>query len=198
MKNKIKAGLMAIATMMVSSPADAASFMPSGARTSQPIGHYDFCRENSSACTAKTSNPGVVQLSRDLWSVMQDVNNSVNVMIEPITDMDLWGVEEKWSFPVNKGDCEDYVLLKQRQLEERGVPASNLLITVVRQKNGAGHAVLTVRTDRGDFVLDNLESKILPWDKTDYRFLKRQSDRKASQWVSIDDNRQVIVGSVNP
>jgi predicted transglutaminase-like cysteine proteinase len=198
MKNKVKAGLLAIATMMVSSPADAASFMPSGTRTSQPIGHYEFCRENSLACSAKTANPGVVQLSRDLWSVMQDVNNTVNVMIEPITDMDLWGVEEKWSFPVNKGDCEDYVLLKQRQLEERGVPASNLLITVVRQKSGAGHAVLTVRTDRGDFVLDNLEPKILPWDKTDYRFLKRQSDRKASQWVSIDDNRQVIVGSVNP
>ena len=80
--------------------------------------------------------------------------------------------------------------------EERGVPASSLLITVVRQKNGAGHAVLTMRTDRGDFILDNLEAKILPWDQTEYRYLKRQSDRNALNWVSIQDNRQMIVGSV--
>ena len=35
-------------------------------------------------------------------------------MIEPVTDQQLWGVEEKWSYPVNKGDCEDYVLLKRK------------------------------------------------------------------------------------
>lgn len=170
--------------------------MPSGARTSQPIGHYEFCRAYPADCRSKTSNPGAVELSRSLWDTMQDVNNSINAMIEPVTDQDLWGVEEKWSYPVNKGDCEDYVLLKQRMLEERGVPASSLFITVVRQKNGDGHAVLAMRTDRGDFVLDNLETKILPWNKTEYRYLKRQSERNAAQWVAIEDNRQVVVGSV--
>jgi predicted transglutaminase-like cysteine proteinase len=197
MTKKMNSALLAILALpMLVTASSAASFMPSGMRTSQPIGHYDFCQANPSACAAKTSKPAAVQLSRALWGALQDVNNTVNTMIEPVTDMELWGVEEKWSFPVNRGDCEDYVLLKQKQLEERGVPASDLLITVVRQKNGAGHAVLTVRTDRGDFVLDNLEPKILPWDETDYRFLKRQSDRNSSQWVSVDDNRQVIVGSV--
>lgn len=195
----IRSLLLALATMPFSvSAGNAASFMPSGMRTSQPIGHYQFCQDNPDDCSAKTAKPGVVKLTRAMWGTLQDVNNAINTMIEPVTDMDLWGVEEKWSYPVNKGDCEDYVLLKQKQLEERGFPASNLLITVVRQKNGAGHAVLTVRTDRGDFVLDNLEPKILSWDQTEYRFLKRQSDRNASQWVSVDDNRQVIVGSVNP
>ena len=197
MKNKIRSGLLAIAALPIMlAAANAASFMPSGMRTSQPIGHYQFCQDNPTDCRAKTARPTAVKLTRNLWSAMQDVNNSINTMIEPVTDMDLLGIEEKWSYPVNRGDCEDYVLLKQKQLEDRGIPASNLLITVVRQKNGAGHAVLTVRTDRGDFVLDNLEPKILPWDDTDYRFLKRQSDRNASQWVSIEDNRQVIVGSL--
>lgn len=138
----------------------------------------------------------MVSLTRSLWDAMQDINNSVNAMIEPVTDQDLWGVEEKWSFPVNKGDCEDYVLLKQRYLAETGVPRSSLFITVVRQKNGDGHAVLAIRTDRGDFILDNLESKILPWNKTEYRYLKRQSERNAAQWVSIEDSRQVVVGSL--
>ncbi len=197
MTKKIRSGLLALLALpLLAATANAAGFMPSGMRTSQPIGHYEFCQNNPSACRAKTSKPAAVQLTRALWSALQDVNNSINTMIEPVTDMDLWGVEEKWSFPVNRGDCEDYVLLKQKQLQERGVPASDLLITVVRQKNGAGHAVLTVRTDRGDFVLDNLEPKILSWDETEYRFLKRQSDKNATQWVSVDDNRQVIVGSV--
>jgi predicted transglutaminase-like cysteine proteinase len=197
MNKKIKIGLIALASLpLLASISTAASFMPNGARTSQPIGHYEFCRTYPADCRSKESNPGVVSLSRSLWDAMQDVNNSINAMIEPVTDQDLWGVEERWSYPVNKGDCEDYVLLKQRMLEERGVPASSLFITVVRQKNGDGHAVLAIRTDRGDFVLDNLETKILPWNKTEYRYLKRQSERNAAQWVSIDDNRQVVVGSV--
>ena len=198
MINIIRSGLLAIAAMpLMVSTGHAASFMPSGARTSQPIGHYQFCQDHPEDCNARTARPGVVKLTRAMWGAMQDINNTINTMIEPVTDMDLWGTEEKWSYPVNRGDCEDYVLLKQKQLEERGFPASNLLITVVRQRNGAGHAVLTVRTDRGDFVLDNLEPKILSWDETEYRFLKRQSDRNAAQWVSVDDSRQVIVGSVN-
>ena len=197
MKIKAKIGLAALALLpMFTSAGVAANFMPTGARTTQPIGHYEFCRANPNDCRDKTSEPALVQLSRDLWNEMQDINNTINAMIEPVTDQDLWGVEEKWSYPTNKGDCEDYVLLKQRMLEERGVPASSLFITVVRQKNGDGHAVLAIRTDRGDFVLDNLETKILPWNKTEYRFLKRQSERNAAQWVSIQDNRQVVVGSV--
>lgn len=197
MKKITKIGLLALVfAPLLSSISNASSFMPSGGRTSQPIGHYEFCRAYPSDCRSKESNPGMVSLTRNLWDAMQDVNNSINAMIEPVTDQDLWGVEEKWSYPVNKGDCEDYVLLKQRMLEERGVPASSLFITVVRQKNGDGHAVLAIRTDRGDYVLDNLETKILPWNQTDYRYLKRQSERNAAQWVSIDDNRQVVVGSV--
>ncbi len=187
-----------LALPLLSAKASAAGFMPSGTRTSQPIGHYDYCVSDPDDCTKKTGNPAPVTLTRKLWSDMQDVNNAANTMIEPITDMDQWGVEERWSIPVNKGDCEDYVLMKRKQLIGMGVPISDALITVVRQRNGAGHAVLTVRTDRGDFILDNLEPQILAWNKTSYRYLKRQSDKDASQWVSVQDNRQVLVGSVNP
>ncbi len=190
--------LVAGAILALSGAASAASFMPDGARTSQPIGHFEFCQQYPSECASKTSNPGLLKLTPALWSRMQDVNNSINVMIEPITDEDQWHKEEVWSLPTNKGDCEDYVLLKRKLLIEQGVPASNLLITVVRQKNGDGHAVLAVRTDRGDFILDNLEGKIKSWEKTGYRFLKRQSDLNAVKWVNVDDNRQTIVSSATP
>ena len=196
-KTILKRGTFAVFALF-SSNALAASFMPDGMRTSQPIGHYEFCQSNAADCASVTKKPGLVKLTPGLWNALQDVNNTANVMIEPITDQDLWGKEEVWSFPVNKGDCEDYVLLKRKMLMEQGVPAANLLITVVRQRNGDGHAVLAVRTDRGDFILDNLEPRIKSWEKTDYRFLKRQSERNAMTWVSVGDNRQIIVSSIKP
>ena len=115
---------------------------------------------------------------------------------EPDTDQIVYGREEFWTYPDGKGDCEDFVLLKRRELMARGWPAGSLLITVVRQTNGDGHAVLTVRTDRGDLVLDNLEGKIKLWTQTDYQFIKRQSDRDSGRWVSIADDRAVLVGSI--
>ncbi len=45
------------------------------------------------------------------------------------------------------GDCEDYALLKRKMLMQAGWPREALLMTVVRDKKGEGHAVLTVKTD---------------------------------------------------
>ena len=107
-----------------------------------------------------------------------------------MTDMDHWGVVEKWSYPDDgKGDCEDYVLLKRRMLMQAGWPREALLITVVRDKKGDGHAVLTVKTDKGDFILDNQEEQVLLWSDTGYRFVKRQSQSNPNNWVSLGDPR---------
>src|SRR5216684_4346526 len=86
-------------------------------------------------------------------------------------------------------DCEDYVLLKRRMLMEAGWPREALLITVVRETSGDGHAVLTVRTDRGDFVLDNQNAAIVLWSESGYRFVKRQSQSDPNIWVSLGDPR---------
>lgn len=172
------------------------AFMHTGARTTQPVGHYELCRTIPAECRMATPQQAPVPLTRKLWAAMVDVNNSVNTMITPETDMEMWGKEEVWSYPDRVGDCEDYVLEKRRALMQRGVPAGNLLITVVRQPNGDGHAVLTVHTSNGDYVLDNLEPRILSWSDTDYTYLKRQSQRNSGQWVAIDDDRNVAVGSV--
>src|SRR5690606_16939950 len=94
-----------------------------------------------------------LKLTGSLWALINRINDEVNDEILPISDEELWGVPELWSFPGNFGDCEDFVLEKRRRLIAAGVPASQLLITVVRQSNGEGHAVLTISTDRGDLVL---------------------------------------------
>jgi predicted transglutaminase-like cysteine proteinase len=106
------------------------------------------------------------------------------------------GQEEVWSYPTRAADCEDFVLEKRRRLMAMGIAAGNLLITVLRQPNGDGHAVLTVRTTRGDYLLDNLDGQIRLWSNTNYIFLKRQSEANAGVWLSINDGRDPTVASV--
>jgi predicted transglutaminase-like cysteine proteinase len=107
--------------------------------------------------------------------------------------MDHWGVIEKWSLPSDGyGDCEDYVLLKRKMLIDAGWPREALLITVVRDKMNEGHAVLTVKTDKGEFVLDNQNENVLAWTETGYRFVKRQSQGDPNVWVSLGDARPAV------
>lgn len=177
--------------------AAAQPFMHVGGLTTQPVGHYDFCQRTPAECQQTADAAGPAELSHELWAEIVNVNNMVNLSVRPRTDMEMWGVEEYWSYPVNGyGDCEDYVLEKRKRLMALGVPASNLLITVVRQPNGDGHAVLVVNTSMGDFILDNLEMRVLRWSETEYTYLKRQSQRHAGMWVTITDDRDVLVGSV--
>ena len=175
---------------------------PSGAMsvgriTSQPIGHYEFCRDNPAECRSLGERRRPAALTATRWAALLEVNGAVNNAIAPLTDMELHGRTELWSYPQDAGDCEDYALLKRGLLMDRGFSASDLLITVVRRPNGEGHAVLTVRTDHGDFVLDNLIKDVRDWRSTPYRFLKRQSSTHAGRWVDITgDMAPSMVGSV--
>jgi len=173
-------------------------FMQVGGRTTQPVGHYEFCQRLPIECNQKTAKQAPVELTRKLWAAIVDINNAVNVAVKPMTDMEIYGQEEYWAYPDNgAGDCEDYALEKRRRLMALGVPAGNLLITVARQPNGDGHAVLTVRTSMGEFILDNLEPRVLAWTDTEYTYLKRQSDRNSGVWVQINDGRADAVASVS-
>lgn len=183
---------LAIGSAALAAPASMAVTGP----TNQPIGHYEFCKQYSDECRAMAASEPLVLTERS-WKQILDVNYTVNSTIEPMTDAEIHGVEERWSYPSSVGDCEDYVLLKRKMLIEAGISPSDLLITVVLQPNGEGHAVLTVRTDRGDLVLDNMRDKVLLWNETEYRFLKRQSERNAGKWVKLEDGRATVaVGSV--
>lgn len=174
----------------------AAAFMPTAGLTSQPIGHYELCQAMPGECTMVTDDAGAVALTDRRWRELTAVNDSVNRAIRPVTDQELFGRPEVWFYPTDAGDCEDYVLLKRRTLMRRGWPAGALLVTVVRRPDGEGHAVLTVRTDRGDLVLDNLRPDIRVWSDTEYAFVKRQSERDSGRWVAIQDERSDLVGAV--
>ena len=129
--------------------------------TRAPIGWVDFCAEHTFECKVAPTAPRDVVLTNKTWTDLVRINKWVNENVKPMTDMDHWGVVEKWSYPDDGyGDCEDYALLKRRMLTEAGWPREALLMTVVREKSGDGHAVLTVKTDKGEFILDNQETKI--------------------------------------
>ena len=165
-------------------------FVAVGDQTRPPIGWVEFCNELPQECAATPSMARDVVLSGKTWKDLLRINKSVNESIRPITDLEHWGVVEKWSYPDDGyGDCEDYVLLKRRMLIQAGWPREALLITVVRDKKNEGHAVLTVKTDKGEFILDNQNPEILPWWDTGYRFVKRQSQSNPNVWVSLGDSR---------
>jgi predicted transglutaminase-like cysteine proteinase len=131
-----------------------------------------------------------VVLTAKAWKELVRINRLVNDRIRPMTDLEHYGLVEKWSYPDDGyGDCEDYVLLKRRMLMEAGWPREALLITVVRDRNGDGHAVLTVKTDQGEFVLDNHYEDVLLWSDTSYRFVKRQSQSDPNVWLALGDAR---------
>jgi predicted transglutaminase-like cysteine proteinase len=167
-------------------PPNQVAFVAVGATARAPIGWIEFCVEYKQECRTKLSAARDVVLTPKVWDDMVKVNAWVNDNIKPVTDLEHWGVVERWNYPDDGyGDCEDYVLLKRRMLIKAGWPRSALLITVVRDKKGDGHAVLTVKTDRGEFILDNQEAKVLPWNKTGYRFVKRQSQSDPNTWVAL-------------
>jgi predicted transglutaminase-like cysteine proteinase len=162
------------------------AFTPVGQPASAPIGWMQFCSQNRADCDVAAMRPAHADLDERRWRELLAVNARVNQEIEPVTDMDHWGVPEIWSYPTDgKGDCEDYVLEKRKRLMAAGWPRQSLLITVVRDRKGEGHAVLTVKTDRGDFVLDNQEARVKLWAETGYQFVKRQSQEHPNRWVAL-------------
>ncbi len=183
-------------TPIVMAAQQAGSSMHLGGITSQPIGHYEFCKKNRSECRGSGKQTTAPRVTEFGWTVVQDINESVNYSVLPMTDYEIHGREEVWSYPDVVGDCEDYVLLKRAMLMEQGFSSSDLLITVVRKPNGEGHAVLTLRTADGDFVLDNLEDKVKLWNTTPYTFLKRQASFHAGRWVDIEYADDLMVGSI--
>jgi predicted transglutaminase-like cysteine proteinase len=165
-------------------------FISAGDATRAPIGWIEFCTETPRECAGRPTQPRDVVLTVQAWKDLERVNLWVNTHVKPMTDMEHWGVVEKWSYPDDGyGDCEDYVLQKRRMLIQAGWPREALLITVVRDKHGDGHAILTVKTDKGEYILDNQVDDILLWSDTGYRFVKRQSQSDPNVWISLGDPR---------
>lgn len=166
----------------------ASAFMKIFGPAQPPYGFVRFCEANQLHCQQQQ---GVAEArltaTPERLIELDEVNRHVNESIKPVTDQELYGVTEYWTIPDKYGDCEDYALLKRKILIERGWPPSALLLTVVRDEYGDGHAVLTARTSQGDYILDNKVSDVRIWGATPYQYVMRQSYVNPRVWVSLEE-----------
>ena len=154
--------------------------------TQPPYGFVEFCQRAQEECKLGPQEEQRFSATPERLSELHSINQAVNHEITPATDLEIYGQTEYWTLPTSKGDCEDFALLKRKRLMARGWPTSALLVTVVRDEKGEGHAVLTVRTMQGDFILDNKIDEVKVWHRTPYDFVMRQSYLNTRVWMSLD------------
>lgn len=186
--------LLAFAALATSPAAIAGDALPittaslAGNPTMAPIGWIGFCKKNPADCEIASSKAKKITMTEDVWNLLTVTNASVNQTVEAASDMAHWGVNESWDYPIDgRGDCEDYALQKRKMLLKAGLPRQALLITVVLDRRGDGHAVLMARTDHGDFILDNQYREIVAWDRTGYTYLRRMSEENPNSWIAMKE-----------
>jgi predicted transglutaminase-like cysteine proteinase len=155
-----------------------------------PPGFVSFCMHNLDACTNRVTVASPVKLDQQTKALLVQVNDRINNAITYESDMDQYGVANRWSLDAvgGRGDCKDYALAKRQELLAAGMSESDLRIAIVRIPSGELHAVLTVDTDAGNLVLDSLTSQIRPWSQTGYDWIQRQSSDDPLQWVKVASN----------
>ena len=191
-KTRLKRGIIGLGVglgaTLTAAGAQASNHITTGGIAPSPIGHVRFCSQFPEECKrlGRARRP---HLTKRLWKEVVAINGKVNRLVQPVTDAEYYATEEFWTYPGAYGDCEDYALMKRHLLIKAGWNPANLLIAVVRQSDGSGHAVLTVRTRQGDFVLDNLDGTVRRWAETPYRYVRLQSPNHAGRWLKVVDRR---------
>ena len=177
-------GTAAAAETVPPLPAIEAGAAPLG--SAKPIAAWvTFCQSYAAECAVDRAEPARIALTPATWATIAAVNKRINKSVQAMTDQDHLGTPDRWDLAEDGiGDCEDFQLLKRHLLVAAGLPRRAMRMTVVIDEKGEGHAVLTLITDRGDLVLDNKTGQILPWHRTGYVFIKRES-QDATAWVSL-------------
>jgi predicted transglutaminase-like cysteine proteinase len=176
--------------------------MPSGLAVEPPSGFVAFCQREPDQCTASKSAVATIKLSPATWHLLEQVNTAWNAAVKPEEDAAHYGRVDYWTIPKDGyGDCEDYALAKRKSLYDLGLPMPALRLTIAHAEGGSAHTVLVVATDRGDYVLDNLNAAILPWAATPYTWIAQQVPDR-TEWAFIgsaqDRSRQFASASITP
>lgn len=138
---------------------------PASAASKAPLGYQLMCLKTPAECQGGGSS--TVEATAEVMATLKRVNTRVNNAITPTNDSN----GDVWTVNATTGDCEDYVLAKRRALIQSGLPASALRIAYVKTRTGIGHAILVVKTTRGDYVLDNLNRSVRPLSQAGYRIV---------------------------
>lgn len=174
---KAIAVLFMIAVVASATPSIAAS--RNSAASLSPLGFKVFCIRNPEQCVA--SGPKSIDMSDATMVKLKRVNLDVNRSIRPVNDA---RGRDVWTINPSSGDCEDYVVTKRARLIKMGFPPSALRIARGKTRGGVGHAVLLVRTSKGDYILDSLTNTIKPKSQSDMRFIA-MSGPDPKSWAAL-------------
>lgn len=146
-----------------------------------PEPYSDFCSRNEGSCNL--SGLEELEWTVELGDLLRETNTAVNGSVAFVPDPENSGLEDSWDYPEDgRGDCEDFVVEKRRQLVKAGLPSASLTCGVAfHQVQLFPHAVLFVETTAGTFVLDNLHDEVLCWDALPYFYTRRE--RPDGQWI---------------
>jgi predicted transglutaminase-like cysteine proteinase len=151
--------------------------------TLAPFQHVRFCLRYPSDCQPNSTNNEPIQ--PQMMGLLVSVNHNVNQFINPRSKAYDNGSHEVWTIAPKMGDCNDYAVTKRHELLAHGLPSRVLRLAVAKIPDGAGHLVLVVTTTVGNLVMDNLTDELIPWQLTDYRWLKIQSMNDPHLWIGV-------------
>jgi len=165
-------------------PAAVASLVE-GPPSLAPFQHVRFCLRYPNDCKSNPTENEQIDLTDENSALLDRINRRVNGAIAPVHKSYDKELQEAWTIASYSGDCNDYAVTKRHELLLKGWPARALRLAVVKTTSGEGHLVLLVATTKGGLVLDNLTEAIVPWQSTDYRWLKVQSAKDARAWHEV-------------
>lgn len=121
------------------------------------------CLENS------PSLQRIIQQSRGMAfrDKLSTINKKVNELVRYKADRAIYGVADHWATPDETlargvGDCEDFAILKMAGLSHSGIPMESMSLVILQDRQRrVFHAVLSVYTNQGTFILDNLSDRVL-------------------------------------
>ena len=161
-------------------------FAITGDETEPPAGYYDFCMEHLNLCDNEDRKPVDISLTADKLRQLEIINTEVNDQIAQVSDTQHYGKTEYWALPMDgEGDCEDISILKRLRMIKAGFPIQSILLTHVIAPKAGSHIILTIKTDKGEYIADNLVDELVLWNQVPYKFVKRQSQYQQNVWVNI-------------
>ena len=145
--------------------------------TLPPFSFVKYCVENPRYC-----EKSAVEQTTDDYALLNKINILVNHTMESVDEPN---GQDVWHSNGKSGDCEDFALTKRKMLIDLGIPQSALRIATAYTNEGLGHAVLVVKTKKGNLVLDNLTDDIKIWNKTALHWIKIQSETDPRIWYFL-------------
>jgi predicted transglutaminase-like cysteine proteinase len=162
------------------------TYVKQGMPVLAPFGHIRFCVQNPDECEASTHVSSTqAAATTDAVEQARQINELVNNAIEPQSD-DAKATGDVWTLAPSAGDCDDYAVTKRSFLIKAGWSAANVLLAHVVTRQGIDHLVTIIRTDDGDFVLDNLDRTVRAVHEVRYRWVSVQSAENPRFWHRAD------------